>query len=1776
MYPWMAHAFPGFQVVEPIYASARSIVERAMRLADNAAVVVKQSSSDIVAAEAVHRAMHELDLLTAVRGSGVVDVHGMVRDGSHVALILESFGEALATWISEHPPTIGEAVELGIQLARSLARIHAAGIVHRDVNPRNIVYDPASRTVKLIDFDLAFRTQTARAEPVAPTGLQGTLHYLAPEQTGRLNRAVDHRADLYSLGITLYELLSGRRPFDGDDALATVHAHLAEHPPRLDVVAPAIPGVLADIVMKLIAKAPEQRYQTASGVQADLERCRQELAEHGRIAAFAIGQHDVAVRFEFTDRLYGRDRELRALLDAFERVVSGRVETVLVSGYSGLGKSCLVREIHAPVTLQHGYVAAGKFDRLNRDVPYSAMVSALGELVARILAEPAIDHWRAAIAAAVGEDACLVRGVLPVIERVLGPQPPAPMLDADTARRRLALGLSRLVQVFARTAHPLVLFLDDMQWADTASLQLLTQLATSEATEALLVIEAYRDNEVDPAHPFALAIRDHEMRGAGLSRIALAPLGLAETAELIADAAGQSRDHVADAASLIWRKTEGNPFFIRQFVETLYDEGYIAFDPRTRAFNLDVAAIERAAITENVADLLAHKLGKLPAATRDLLVTAAAIGNQFDVATLAIVAGCSATAAHDVLVPAVDAGMIAAISAPAHVEATVTDQEARYRFQHDRIQQAAYEASPAPACEQLHLMIGRQLLTSSSADQLELRMFDIMHHLNRGAALICDEDERTRFVDLALVAARRARRAGAFDVAATMLRTACAMRDWRAHYAAWFAAHLELAEVLWLGGLHEDARGIVRTASAHATRRDLVALEALDTMICISLGRAAEAVACGRRAAARFDIDLPSDPAELGRTTATEIAAIMAACAERPIEQWIDLPAIEDADMLAVMTLLSNCCPAAYQVEPALFGLITTKLITLSLRHGNCGASAVAYTCIPPMLWMMEQYEAAYRFGKLGVDLVRRLGAQALQPMCEFAFATFASPWKRPLEDSIVQFRATLACSLEYGDIAHAGFSAMYLTAYRLIQGAPLGDVLEEARRHEKLCARLGLPELQMAIGWYAYHARCCAGAPPTADEGDLDYAAIDRQLVAASGSQTILAMFRILELERRYLRGDLTGVIEAYRTITAIFAGMPGTVFNAEVRFYYCLAAIALGDADPALDAARIDLARYAAACPANFRHMALLVEAELARTRGDILAALKSYDDAIDAAAEHGFVKVETIAHELVARFWQDRGKPAFAAVHLGKARDVCEHWGAQPRARELELRRRALGPVADPSATTRSTTAVASNLDFKTVAKASQAIASDIVLDSLLVKIMDIIIENTGAQAGSIVLQSSGKLRVHASKQPGVAVSVSAGIELSDTRDASEGIINYVTRTAECVVLGDAARHPMFRTDPYVRERRPRSVLCLPLIHQDRMIGAVYLENNLIADAFTVDRLEALSILVAQLAISIENAMIVSQLEDLVAERTHALTEAIQQLREQAVVRERMESQLRLAQKLQSVGQLAAGVAHEINTPMQYIGDSIAFLRDAVDSLLGLVDAYHASIEAAGDATGRLDTRALAHADEEFDLAFLRDHAPGACTRAVDGVARVSKIVAAMKAFSYPDHRDKAPTVLNVALENTLIVAQNEYRHVADIVTELGDIPAVMCDVGELNQVFLNLIVNAAHAIGDVVRDSGGRGTITVRTAREDDDSVMIAIADTGGGIPEAIRDRVFDPFFTTKEVGRGTGQGLALARTAIVDRHGGSISFESRPGVGTTFFVRLPVRGHAALVAVPAAG
>jgi hypothetical protein len=771
----------------------------------------------------------------------------------------------LKSWLARGRVSLEEGLRLAARLASIVGDVHAAQIIHKDINPHNIVYNPQTGVAKLIDFDIATQLRSEGARFSAAAGLEGTLAYIAPEQTGRMNRALDYRADLYSLGITIYELLTGVLPHDSGDPLEIVHFHIAGALTPPHVCDPQVPRVVSDIVAKLLAKAPEDRYQSAIGAAHDLAVCHEQLRTSGRIDTFPIAAHDAVDRFEPPQKLYGRSTNVDALLASFERVAKGCVEAVLVSGHAGVGKTALVQEIYEPVTRRRGYFAAGKFDQLRRDIPFSGLVNALQDLVQQLLTEDegALADWRRAIQAAVAPNGRLLLDVLPALELIIGPQPSVPPLDAVAAQNRFNLVFKSFMKLFCTKQNaddphaPLVLFLDDMQWADPASLNLVTMLLSATTTESLLLIGACRDEETNATHPLTLALEEQRERGVRIETVSLAPLAIGEVAQLVADATREEPEGARPLAETILRKTGGNPFFVRQFLQTLHTEKLIAWDGAARRFRYSIADIEAASITENVAELLARKLDRLPGFTRLALSLAAAIGNDFELNALAIVCERSAVDVAAALEHAVRDGLIAPTSKLASLDPERLDAPLvyhRYVFLHDRIQQAAYATIPAEGRAGLHLAIGRILLLGTADADLDARIFDIVHHLNHGIAVIDEPGERLRLATLNLRAGTRAKNSTAYALGVQAFRVGIELLGagaWSGRYETAYELHSKLAECLCLTGDYPAALAVLDDAAAHARAgADLSKLHAQKVIVCVIRGDMRAALECawpGRR-----------------------------------------------------------------------------------------------------------------------------------------------------------------------------------------------------------------------------------------------------------------------------------------------------------------------------------------------------------------------------------------------------------------------------------------------------------------------------------------------------------------------------------------------------------------------------------------------------------------------------------------------------------------------------------------------------------------------------------------------------------------------------------------------------------------------------------------------------------------------------------------------------------------------------------------------------------------
>jgi predicted ATPase len=1012
---------PGYQHGQPIHDSSAASVHRARRASDGACVVIKRSQGQSVSARQLTRYRNEYELLRSLDCPGVVKAYDLLRDGSHVALVLEDLpGTSLRRWIESAPDaSLHERLTIAIRVAEIVGAVHAANVIHKDVSSHNIVYDAETGRCTLIDFGIATRLRSEESNFKAPAALEGTLAYIAPEQTGRMNRSLDYRADLYSLGVTLYELFTGGLPHESGDQLEMVHFHIAGTPvPPCDRHA-RVPEVLSDIVLKLLQKEPEARYQSAAGLVTDLRRCLAALDAGRPVERFALGSADVVDRFDAPQKLYGRSGETSMLLASFERVARGGVETVTVAGQPGIGKTSLVQEIYQPITRQRGYFVSGKFDLLQQNVPFSALVTALQDLVQQLLTEgeEEIAAWREAIDAAVHPNGQLIVDVVPALELIIGPQPRVPELEALEAQNRFHLAFQNFVQLFCKRSHPLVLFLDDMQWADSASLNLITRIVSARATESLLLVLTYRDSGMAANHPFMLAVKEQQKQGVPVQSIELAPLGVPEVAEFVADTLRQDVATAVPLAEVIQQKTGGNPFFMRQFLQALYGARLITFDGETKRFRYDVAAVKSAAITENVAELLATELQRLPEPTRATLRVAAVIGGRFELRLLANVQQLSAAAANESLRPAVEAGLIVPLTGLESVDVDALQSPlvyGRFAFRHDRVQHAAYATLPESERSQLHLAIGRAWLTMASTAELDARLFDIVGHLNEGRAIMGDAAERHRLADLNRRAGIKARDATAYDLAVTSFTTAIELDGagaWRDRYGIQFDTHRRLAEAL---GLTADAAGALRVieqALEHAASLiDRAQLSAIKTNVLLIMGRIPEALACGRAAAREFGVALPERPDEVRALLQREIGSIRERAAAVGIETLLERGAMEDPSQIALMGLLMHCLPAAFQTDQESYALLCCTMVRLSLEHGNCALSARAYGSFAALLSsQLREYEDAYRFAKLGVDLAHKLGETSMLSGVYFLWAMFASHWVKPVDESVALYEPLLA-----------------------------------------------------------------------------------------------------------------------------------------------------------------------------------------------------------------------------------------------------------------------------------------------------------------------------------------------------------------------------------------------------------------------------------------------------------------------------------------------------------------------------------------------------------------------------------------------------------------------------------------------------------------------------------------------------------------------------------------------------------------------------------------------
>jgi diguanylate cyclase (GGDEF)-like protein len=1505
----------GYEVGSVLYRSAGRVVYRTHRLADGAAVAVETLDAEYPNRQQVEGIRREGTIAQRLSEvDSVRKVHEVLPHGNgNLALIGDLFETTLDTHLSKMGGgglPLGQVLEIALHLVHALGEIHAHDIVHKALSPRHVLFDPVSGAIALTSFTIASELDQERQAVQMSRRLEGPLPYISPEQTGRMNRALDYRSDYYSLGVLLFELLTGNRPFQANDLLEWVHRHISRLPPAPHEVMPTVPEAVSAIVLKLLAKSPDARYQSAEGLAHDLSYCADLLAAGREIEPFKLGEKDAAQKFMVSQNLYGRERELQALLGLFEAAAAGRTEFCLVHGYSGVGKSALVNEIDRPLVHERGFLVQGKFEQFQCGEAYTALATAFRSLVQQVMAEPEerLAEWHRQLLNALTPNAQLVIDLVPELELIIGKQPPVAELPPVEARNRLHIVLNNFLRVFAGKGHPVVLFLDDLQWSDTPTLELLRRLVTSHELSHLLLIGAYRSNEVGVGHPLRLLLDDIQAQ-IDVRQLPIGPLDRDSVARLVADTLCREPDEVRPLSDMLYDKAQGNPFFTNELLRQLYKDGSITPNPARGYWNWDQDAALWSKVSHDVVEFMVDNLRRLEPATQQVLQLAACIGGSFDLHTLSVIYERLPAETAAALLPALKQHSVLPLNADYRLVGGNTDQlelNPTYRFQHDRVQQAAYALIDTQRQQEVHLSVGRLMLQHTDDAVPDERLIDIVNHLNKGRSLIKSADEQRQLAELNLLAGVQAKHSAAYEAALNYLQVAAELLPpdpWRETPALMQSLAAETQQCTYLTGQVEEAERWIEVMLEHAhsnlQRSDILATR---TRQYSTLGRMEESILSAIQGLAMLGVELTMRPTM--EDIAEERRLIEENLGSRRIMELVDAPSAEDAAALTAMRLLMEIFPAAFLSGSGdLFPYLVLKAVNLTLRHGNCPESAFIYAAYGMLLCgELDEPAVGYQYGKVGLAINELHDDLTLRARVIYVYAMFIHHWSNHWTSLTPWFRKGIEAGYQSGDLLYLAYSAQDCviwdptldleTAHRL--HTENLEIVRECAYQDSLDS--GTLFLQRQRNLLDLTSSPCSLNDDSFDEEQCLTGMRQRRFM------TGIANYHIYSAEICLLYGNfdraLVHVHEQDRLIKSAMS-LPQLVRFYIVAFLTLASHYSEMETETQVETRKRmegDLARmtrWANNCEENFRHLQYLMEAELDRLDGAHEAALERYDKAIDTAHRSGFLHDEATACERAARHLLTLGRRRAAEGYLRGAHHLYNHWGAQRKVALMEQEY----PVLRELATGSRVSAVKrdmSDLDLASIMKASREISGEIVLDRLLKTTMGILLENAGGQWGCLVVRRDGRLVVEVAKLPAEGLSTVDLPTHSLVQDQEGGrvplpvtLISRVLYSGDAVVLHDAANEGKFVQDPYVLRFRPVSVLCVPL-RRERFEAFLYMENNLTTGVFTEERVEVIRLLAAQASVAIENARLYEQvqdysrtLEEKVVERTARLEQLNQEL-------------------------------------------------------------------------------------------------------------------------------------------------------------------------------------------------------------------------------------------------------------------------------------------------------
>jgi diguanylate cyclase (GGDEF)-like protein len=1508
----------GYDIGEVIYKSGKSTIYKASGKDDQKKVLIKLQNNEYPTKEELIAINREYMITNKNYGDKVIKIYDMIYYKNSLAIILEDFGaKPLSGFFTTNKLDLKKKIFIAINIAEALIQIHKQGVIHKDINPANIVWNSETDEIKVIDFGLS--TEVSNETVFNSHIFEGTCLYISPEQTGKINRPVDYRSDLYSAGATLYELFTGKPPFDGDE-LEVIHSHIAKIPVEPKKVRNEIPPIISDIIMKLLSKSAEDRYQTAAGLRYDLKYFQDNFSSREKITGFRIAQKDFSNRFEIPQKLYGRENDCNKLMEMLTGSYSNSMRLLLISGYSGVGKTTIIQEISQDIILHGGRFITGRYEQFERSSPYSAIKSALGMLVKNIVFDARhFDEWKNKLGQALGTNAGILVEFLPELEQILGKQSNVCQMEPIEEKNRFQSAISNFINAFIQNETKLILFLDDLQWSDLSSIDLVEYLLTSSAIQNLIIIGSYRDNEVNDSHPlFSLieTVRKCTGNSDSVYQHNLVTLPESSVNYLIADTLKSVPADTSQLTNFIYQKTKGNPFFTNQLLRTLYENGLFTFSEEHSKWEWDIDEIKNVQISDNVVDFLIHNLKSLPSDTLTVLMLASCIGNIFD--TIIIYKICDdvkniadalkVATKKEYVVPIDNNYKLLDMKDDDYLKSNI---QINFKFNHNRIQQAAYSLVPDKDKEVIHYKIGKLLMniceTRINSDR---NLFEITNHLNIGKNNIINKSERLALLDLNIKAGKKAKMNLAYDIAKhyfTISKKLLSGDEWHSFPDTLFTISLEYTECCYLSSTLDTILSLCDdTLSLASTAIEKASVYELKAKILDHIGEKRETVIDEVKNGLKlFNIDLPTDPGAIDAQIGAGIGMMKGYLAQNSIEDFVNLPVMHDSEKIMVMKLLFQVGPMAFELYPPLNTVIQLIMFNTAVRYGtvevSCKNLAECGITLGPIL---GDYDLAYRFNKTAFLLIDKHKTDTLKASTYFIFGCFISHWKKHYSEGMDYFDLSIKYGIETGDIMHSFWSMVYKLDHLFFIGKNMDEYKLDLEKAEKML----ISYKAMFLLPFVFLMKHVVSQFQSAYNAEMEN--FIHEQIKKESNMTVTFKFGHFNTVINFILGNYETAFKWVEFTEPYTQGGTGLFSIADYTMFSALCYIKMYEETPdgnngellkKIDK-KIDIMKvWSVSCPENFAHKYYLVAAERARILHDSLEIITGfYKKSLDSINSGEFINMRAVINELIGEFWFSRGEETIGKTFMKEALYYYKYWGATSKITLLETKYPNLSSDVNHTShlritkqsgnqdTTRQTSIHSStiNLDIKSILKSTQAISVEIKFDKLLKVLMRTIIENAGAQNGCVILKNvnDNKLYVEAVKcRENEEIKITKSLSVTESNDFCFDIVEYVKRNHEIIVISNASQNYYYKNNDYIKRINAKSILCVPILYQNDLKGIIYLENNLSENVFDNQRIEIIEILSSQIAISIEKAQLYEILEEKVNERTKQLALANSELKE-----------------------------------------------------------------------------------------------------------------------------------------------------------------------------------------------------------------------------------------------------------------------------------------------------